>query len=298
MEFGKLDNIEGVNFELRPLDSTSTLDFLPKRIGNLKLYIGATGYYNKEWKGTIYPTQCDPKDYLKYYGNTFNTIEHNSTYYKIPTAKDIEKWLTETPEDFRFCPKVIQLLSHAKDLGIKSEYWIPFWEKMTAVISKIGTCFLQLPPHFGTEKLDALATFLGKLPKEIPLCIEARHPDIFTENNLKSYCELLKDHKIGTVITDVAGRRDVAHMQLTSYQVAIRFVGNNLHDTDFERIDNWIKYIEKWNKMGLFEVYFFIHQSEILNVKVTLDYMISRLKTIKNIDFKIPILGFETPKLF
>jgi uncharacterized protein YecE (DUF72 family) len=296
MDFGKLDNIDAVDFSLPKVENN--LDFLPKRIGNLQLYIGATGYYNKEWNGTIYPAKCNPKDYLKYYGESFGTIEHNTTYYKIPTDKDIQKWLTETPADFRFCPKVIQLLSHSKDVGISSSYWISFWEQMHALIEKIGTCFLQLPPHFGIEKIDYLSRMLEKKPTEIPLTIEARHPNIFEKENLNTFCSVLKNHNAGTVITDVAGRRDVAHMRLTSYQVAIRFVGNNLHSTDYERIDKWVEQIENWNKIGLYEVYFFIHQPDIINVGILVDYMISKLKNYKHLDYKMPNKRFDSPKLF
>jgi uncharacterized protein YecE (DUF72 family) len=64
---------------------------------------------------------------------------------------------------------------------------------------------------------------------------------------------------MSTVITDVAGRRDVLHMRLSNRTAFIRFVANDLHPTDFPRIDEWTVLLKKWMEEGLKEIYFFIH---------------------------------------
>ena len=64
------------------------------------------------------------------------------------------------------------------------------------------------------------------------------------------------------MITDVAGRRDVLHQRLTTNTVLIRFVGNNLHPTDYERIDDWVFKIKEWIDRGLSNVYFFTHEPD------------------------------------
>lgn len=74
--------------------------------------------------------------------------------------------------------------------------------------------------------------------------------------------QLFKELKIGTVITDTSGRRDCLHMQLTTPMAFIRFVGNNMHPTDFLRIDSWVDRIKNWIDKGFKEIYFFIDNHE------------------------------------
>jgi uncharacterized protein YecE (DUF72 family) len=73
---------------------------------------------------------------------------------------------------------------------------------------------------------------------------------------------MLESYGTGSVITDVAGRRDVLHNRLTLPKAFIRFTGNDLHPTDFTRLNEWLKRIEQWQQMGLQELYFFLHTPE------------------------------------
>ena len=66
------------------------------------------------------------------------------------------------------------------------------------------------------------------------------------------------------MITDVAGRRDVCHLRLTSGKTLIRFVGNGLHPSDYERIRDWSNRLTEWTDKGLSEIYFFTHEPDNL----------------------------------
>ena len=80
-----------------------------------------------------------------------------------------------------------------------------------------------------------------------------------------------------TVITDVAGRRDVLHMYLTTPIAVIRFVGNNLHASDYKRIDDWVAQLQQWFAQGLQTVYFFVHQPNNLQAPALADYLVKQL---------------------
>ena len=67
---------------------------------------------------------------------------------------------------------------------------------------------------------------------------------------------------MGIVITDTAGRRDCAHMNLTVSKAFIRYVGNSLHPSDYTRCDAWIKRMKHWLNNGLQELYFFMHMHD------------------------------------
>jgi uncharacterized protein YecE (DUF72 family) len=254
MKFGKLEDISNVNFQL-PIDPKETknlLQSLPHSDKKPIIYIGCTGWSMKEWVGKVYPKGSKPNDFLKYYTEQFNTIELNTTHYRIPTDDTIAIWKEASLEDFRFCPKIPQVISHSRDLGYGSGNVLAFCNAIQQLKEKLGCCFMQLPPYFGSNKLNLLEHFITNFPKHIPLAIELRHESWFNDKEaFEDVFDLFERNNISPVITDVAGRRDVLHQRLTTDKVLIRFVGNNLHSSDYERIDQWVEQIENWLEDGL-----------------------------------------------
>ena len=108
--------------------------------------------------------------------------------------------------------------------------------------------------------------------------LEVRHPDWFADKMvMDELLQTLRALNIGFVITETAGRRDCAHMQLTVPKSFIRFVGNNLHKSDFARANEWINRIKFWVDNGLEEIHFFIHmQDEATSPQLTV-YMVDNL---------------------
>ncbi len=89
---------------------------------------------------------------------------------------------------------------------------------------------------------------------------------------------MLEQYHVSTVITDVAGRRDVLHQRLTTPSVIIRFVGNDLHETDFSRIDEWVEKLKTWFALGLHEVYFFTHEPDNIHAPRLAKYLHDKIK--------------------
>ena len=265
MDFGKLSNIDGVDFTLQP-DTRHNERALAKGAAAVPhIYIGATGYNMKEWVGKWYPSGTKDKDFLKAFGKQFNTIEHNTTHYRIPDFSTVTRWRDDTPADFRFCPKIPQVFSHARDLGLSHPELHTFWDRMVDFGEKMGCCFLQLPPYFEPKFLPVLERFIKKWPRSVPLAVEVRHESFFDGTFPgASFFDILEDAGMCAVITDVSGRRDVCHTRLTTPVAMIRFVGNNLHGTDYSRVDAWVERIALWFESGLREVYFFTHEPDNL----------------------------------
>ncbi len=266
MKFAKVSSVDNVDFSLPPEPSQNAeiLAALP-RPAQQTIYIGATGYNMKPWVGILYPFGTKDKDFLRHYGTQFNTIEHNTTHYRIPDAATVTRWREETPADFRFCPKIPQTISHAPDMGLNSGQ-IPFFADMIRGLEeKLGCCFLQLPPYFTVRSLPLLTRFLKVFPGDVPLAVEARHESFFQNaTDTEAFFQLLTAHRASSLITDVAGRRDVAHMRLTNQRVLIRFVGNGLHPTDYTRVDAWAGRLAAWFEAGLHEAYVFTHEPDNL----------------------------------
>lgn len=295
MKFGKLPTIEGLVFDL-PVDAPQNRTVLANSptIATPQMYIGCTGWGMKEWVGNAYPPRTKIKDYLKYYCKQFNTIELNTTHYRIPDITTIEKWKAEAEPDFKFCPKIVQSVSHRRDLGLGSGLLIEFCEVIQRLEEHLGCCFIQMPPYFGADQIGALETFLKRFPKHIPLAVEVRHESWFSaEAPQNALFDLLESEQRTAVITDVAGRRDVLHQRLTNGTAMVRFVGNDLHESDYWRIDKWVERIKGWFEAGLSEMYFFTHEPDNLNAPELADYLAKQMKEKCNVATRGPKLPYE-----
>jgi len=266
MDFGKLSSVDEVDFRLpsEPPQNAALLATMPKPVQPL-LYIGPTGYNMKPWVSKWYPPGAREQDFLRHYAAQFNTIEFNTTHYRLPDPSTVRRWSAQVPADFRFCPKVPQSISHARDLGLSGAEPQMFAESVSEFGENLGCSFLQLPPHFGPNDLPVLARFLEINAPKTPLSVEVRHPAFFQSSpQSEAYFQLLSRHQVATVITDVAGRRDVCHLRLSSARVLIRFVGNGLHPSDYTRMEEWAARLKTWFEQGLQAAYFFTHQPDNL----------------------------------
>lgn len=300
MKFGKLNNIENVSFQL-PADAETTQVFFSQRPGIVQrplLYIGCTGWSMKEWVGAVYPKEAKSKDYLTHYTRQFNTIEMNTTHYAIPSGETVLKWYRESQADFTFCPKIPQSISHSRNLGLDTPLVQRFCEVISLLEEKLGCCFIQLPPHFGLDKMALLKRFLQTFPAEIPLAVEARHSSWFEQASAREqFLELLQHYRRVAVITDVAGRRDVLHMGLSAPQTMIRFVGNGLDKTDYERIDDWGQRLKKWYNNGLERAYFFTHEPDNILAPQLSAYLwqVSQVQ-LPSVQTRGPIISSNNPE--
>lgn len=71
-----------------------------------KSCFGCSGFSERLWKGFFYSEDLPARDYLKFYSKNLNSLEVNSTFYRRPTNKTLEKWHQTTPEDFKFFIKI------------------------------------------------------------------------------------------------------------------------------------------------------------------------------------------------
>ena len=251
------------------------LEKLPVHKSKPTIYVGCTGWSMKEWVGKVYPKGAKSKDFLRHYSRQFNTIELNTTHYRIPSLATIQTWKSTVPQDFKFAPKIPQTISHSRDMATSNDNTTLFCDAISGLENNLGCSFMQLPPYFAINRLEVLAQFLEKFPTEIPLAIEVRHESWFNDSrNLNQLFDLLEAKGISTVITDVAGRRDVLHQRLTTDTAMIRFVGNGLHPTDYERVNDWITRLKFWIEKGVKEVYFFTHEPDNLLAPELADYFV------------------------
>src|SRR5688500_18647723 len=66
-----------------------------------------------------FPPEYQNASRLTYYTTFFNSIEVNSSFYKIPKPATIVRWADSVPENFRFTFKLIRDVTHCKDLNFE-----------------------------------------------------------------------------------------------------------------------------------------------------------------------------------
>lgn len=259
MEFGKLSHIEAVDFTL-PADHPGIVKVLgQQKAAHCKVHVGCPIWAGEGFVGKIYPLKAQRKDYLKLYAKHFNSIELNVSHYKQPDTEQIQRWADMTSSDFIFCPKINQTISHTPILIQNVTMMKDFLNQQKAFHEKLGMPFFQLPNSYDSSKLNDLLDFFDQVAMS-GFAVELRHESWFSnEAILKQVCNYFYKNNLTFLMTDVAGRRDVLHQRLTSKTAFIRFIANDLHPTDFERMDAWTERFKIWIDNGLEQLYFFVH---------------------------------------
>jgi len=148
----------------------------------MKWRIGCSGFYYREWKDVFYPKGLAQKDWFKYYCAHFNTIEINSTFYKMPTQKSFDKWYGESPDDFLFTIKAPRLITHYKQLHDCETLINDFYKAIQLGLKeKLGCVLFQFPPKFSYTE-ERLSLILNNLNQELKNIVEFRHISWFEEH--------------------------------------------------------------------------------------------------------------------
>jgi len=138
------------------------------------IWVGTSGYNYPEWKGSFYPQKLPAAKMLPFYAQSFNTVEINYTFYRIPNTKILAGWSRDTPAGFRLtlkAPKRITHIARLRDCGELLEYFL----RVSATLeAKRGALLFQLPPYFRRD-LAVLDAFLAQLPADTCAAFEFRH---------------------------------------------------------------------------------------------------------------------------
>ncbi|HEY0433190.1 MAG TPA: DUF72 domain-containing protein [Chitinophagaceae bacterium] len=294
MEFGRVapEELDNIDFHLPPDGAITGLVLPGERVQTPKVYLGCAKWGRPEWVGRLYPPKTRPRDFLKHYVHVYNSIELNLTHYKIYGASATAKWAaTAVDSDFLFCPKMFEGVTHHGKLRNNRFMLNEFLRGIRGFGDHLGPVLVQFSDKFSPKRFDELITFLSPVCSEFPVVLELRHRDWFRKAEISE--QLTKELAVlgaGFVITDAAGRRDCLHMNLSTPEAFVRFVGNSLHPTDFTRIDEWVMRINSWLQRGLRRVFFFIHMhDEALSPELAL-YAAKQLNNVCGTTLPLPPL--------
>lgn len=241
----------------------------------MNFYLGCAVWSYKGWTGTFYPPKSKAKDFLSLYSQRLTTVEGNTTFYAVPEAKTLEKWIEETPADFKFCLKFPKEISHNGLLMPSLGNAIAFLERVSLLGDRLGSVFLQLPPSYNFEAREDLTNFLKSLSQETKiLAVEVRNLDWFKEPHTYQLNELLASLNIGRVLLDTRPiyncpddsqltfqrRKPKVPLQpCTTNKIAlVRFISHPKREYNQSYLQEWATQCDRWLRQGI-NVYFFVH---------------------------------------
>lgn len=274
MKFGKIVPTENQEFVLPPTHPLTFKVLAQYPVAKLNAYVGAPQWNKNELQG-FYPKGT--KDELSFYAKHFNSIEFNATFFKTPSKEQVQIWANKTPENFRFCPKITQSISHYSRLLNTDFKVLEFLDAIALFQNKLGCVFLQLNDNFSPNELVKLVDFINKFAKNFPLAVEIRSAQWHenTEAYQKYYNTLVQNQQCNLLV-DTPGRQDLLHMQLSNHTAFVRFVATNTTQ-DYSRLDQWVDRIAEWNEAGLQNLYFFVHQEMQPETPFLAAYFIEKL---------------------
>ncbi len=302
MDFGRVTEaaLGQINFALPPDPPGNKKILKGSKSSQPLIYMGCAKWGRKEWVGKLYPKGTKEQQFLEHYVRHYNSIELNATHYSVYGPEAIAKWADKAKGlDFKFCPKVTQSISHYSGFNNTDRITDAFMEGVRAFGKHLGPIFLQVSEKYSPAQREKLFEYLKKLPRDQQFFLEVRHPLWFSDAIVrKELFDVLTQLNIGAVITDTAGRRDCAHMELTIPKTFIRYVGNSLHPTDYIRINDWVSRIKYWLDNGLEELYFFMHMhDEALSPELTV-YLVDKLNEACGLNLHKPGLNNDNGSLF
>ncbi len=150
-----------------------------------------------------FPEAYKEKSRLHYYSSLFNSLEVNSSFYKVPMLATFEKWAMDVPEDFRFTLKIWREISHVRELRFDTSHIHHFLKAAAGVGQKKGCLLLQFPGKITLEYYNHVESILEKLQQQEtallwPIAVEFRNTSWYVSESF----ELLDEYGAAMVMHD------------------------------------------------------------------------------------------------
>lgn len=254
-----------------------------------RVRIGISGYDYKPWRGKFYPETLASRHWLRYAASIFDTIELNGTFYSLKSPDVFRRWVSEVPPGFLFAVKGSRFITHNLKLRNASGALANFYASGVLALGRMTGPFLwQLPATYQFDR-PRVAEFLALLPRDsweaaelarahderlrrgalteaatrvrYRHAFEVRHPSYFTDE----FAELLREHDIGFVVADTAGKFPYAET-VTSRFVYVRLHGSRqLYVSGYtdDELATWAGRIEGWRSDGLDVYVYFDNDAQV-----------------------------------
>ena len=129
----------------------------------MAIRVGTSGWSYPSWRPGFYPEGMQPPEFLSFYARHFDTVELNSTGYRLPSEDQFRRWADAVPDGFRFAVKLP--LTRLDRVGA-------FLERVVALGDRLG------PVRIVSEAArdEGLISYVeGSVPPDLELAWDLRH---------------------------------------------------------------------------------------------------------------------------
>lgn len=221
------------------------------RRGAGRCLVGCSGWGYREWRGRFYPTELAARRWLDHYVTVFDTVESNTTFYRLPTEERVADWSSRLPDGFVMAVKLGAFGSHRMKLRDAGS-WLPNHVRaMRHLGAHLGPTLVQLPPRWrrDTARLDEFLT-VATANRGMRWAVELREPSWLHDDTFA----VLQHHRAALCIHDLLPR----HPQvLTTDWTYVRFHGPHAIERPYHgrytarRLAPWADRLAGWADEGI-----------------------------------------------
>lgn len=183
-------------------------------MGSKQLWIGTSNIVLPGSKLT-FPESFRHRSRLHYYSTLFNSVEINSTFYKLQQGKTFARWTTEITPGFVFTIKLSRDITHAPALAYDPAKLDIFLANAGQFGEAKGCLLVQFPGSVTISLVDRVAQLLSDINARnniLPawrLCVEFRHNSWYSDPQTPSMLDhygaslVFQDYKAGTTPDDL-----------------------------------------------------------------------------------------------
>lgn len=207
-----------------------------------EIRVGPAGWSYDDWKGIVYPDRVRRFDPLAYLAGYFDTVEVNSSFYRIPPPTHAKSWVgrVQGNAEFRFSTKLFQGFTHAPDFPSSADvdaykaYLQPMIES-----DRLGAVLAQFPWSFkdGLDARERIAAIDAAF-SDTPIVVEIRHGSFANDE----FFEFLDNLDVGFANIDqpIIGESFRPTSIVTGSVGYVRFHGRNY--------EKWFAHEEAWER--------------------------------------------------
>jgi len=205
--------------------------------------VGPAGWSYDDWDGVVYPAHGSRFDALGYLARYFDTIEINSSFYRIPPPRNAESWVRRVGNNpaFRFTAKLYRGFTHERGAPSEGDAHA-FREFLSPLVNagRLGAVLVQFPWSVRATRSarQRLSTLIDTF-RDLPLVVEVRHGSFAIDR----FYRFLEDHDVGFANIDqpVIGESLGPSAIVTGPVGYVRFHGRN-YEKWFEHDEAWERY--------------------------------------------------------
>jgi len=146
----------------------------------LRYLVGTSGWQYSDWRGVLYANGVPQRLWLDTYARSFDTVEVNNAFYRLPEREVFERWREHTTAGFVMAVKASRYLTHVKRMREPREPVGRLMEHAAGLGDRLGPVLLQLPPTLEAvpDRLDAC---LRAFPAGTRIAVEPRNDSWWNE---------------------------------------------------------------------------------------------------------------------